>query len=82
MNEEKIFDLISDDYDKYRTTYCEDAFEDVIKFSKLTKGSRVLEIGPGTGQATKPLLDTGCEYYGIDIGENLLAIMKKKILII
>ena len=39
---------------------------------------RVLELGPGTGQATDPILDTGCDYNAIELGENLYNMMKRK----
>ena len=42
------------------------------------KQSTVLELGPGTGQATDRILNTGCDYNAIELGENLYAMMKKK----
>ena len=39
---------------------------------------RVLEIGPGTGQATEPVLRTGCEYHAIELGEHLCRKMNEK----
>ncbi|WP_081830064.1 rRNA adenine N-6-methyltransferase family protein [Butyrivibrio sp. NC2002] len=38
----------------------------------------VLEIGPGTGQATEPILQTGCDYHAIELGEHLYAKMREK----
>lgn len=37
-----------------------------------------LEIGPGTGQATAPILETGCDYNAIEPGEHLYEGMKHK----
>ena len=37
-----------------------------------------MELGPGTGQATEPILKTGCDYNAIEIGENFYAKMNEK----
>lgn len=71
MDFRKVFDSIPEEFDKWRTRYCDELFADVIEFSKLGRGKTVLEIGPGTGQATEPILKTGCSYLAIELGENL-----------
>lgn len=38
----------------------------------LNPEKKVLEIGPGTGQATESILKTGCDYTAIELGENLI----------
>lgn len=74
----KVFDLIPEEFDQWRPKYCPEAFEDIIRYAGLKPGKRVLEIGPGTGQATEPLLKTGCDYVGIELGEHLYHFTKKK----
>ena len=32
----------------------------------------------GTGQATEPILNTGCDYHAIELGEHLADMMKSK----
>ena len=78
MDFRKIFDSIPEDFDKWRTRYCDQLFADVIEFSKLGPGKTALEIGPGTGQATEPILKTGCSYLAIELGENLARFTKDK----
>jgi SAM-dependent methyltransferase len=39
----------------------------------LGPGCRVLEVGPGTGQATVPLLDAGAQVTAIELGAELAA---------
>jgi SAM-dependent methyltransferase len=58
-------------YDKSRPTYIADLFRDVISFSGITQNSNVLEIGIGTGQATLPFLQTGCNVTAIELGNRL-----------
>jgi len=80
MDFRKIFDssVPPEEFDKWRTRYCDECFADVIEFSKLGSGKTALEIGPGTGQATAPILKTGCSYQAIELGENFTEAMKNR----
>jgi len=78
MDFRKIFDSIPEEFEKWRTRYCDDLFADVIEYSKLDSTKTALEIGPGTGQATEPILKTGCSYLAIELGENLAEYTKNK----
>ena len=78
MEFRKIFDTIPDQFDKYRPRYSPELFEYLIDFAKITPDKKVLELGPGTGQATDPILKTGCDYNAIELGEHLYAKMKEK----
>ncbi|HCW79969.1 MAG TPA: hypothetical protein DG942_02550 [Ruminococcaceae bacterium] len=71
MEFRKVFDTIPEKFDKWRPRYCDEAFTDVIEHSQLDSGKSALEIGPGTGQATEPILKTGCNYLAIELGEHL-----------
>lgn len=78
MEFRKVFDSIPEEFDRWRPRYCPEAFADIIRYADLRPGRRVLEIGPGTGQATEPLLRTGCDYTGIELGEHLYQFVKQK----
>jgi len=80
MDFRKIFDssVSPDEFDKWRTRYCDECFADVIKHSKLDVLKTALEIGPGTGQATEPILKTGCSYLAIELGEKFTDAMKER----
>ena len=78
MDFRKIFDSIPEEFDKWRTRYCDELFADVIEYSRLDSTKTALEIGPGTGQATEPILKTGCSYLAIELGENLAEYTKNK----
>lgn len=78
MDFRKIFDSIPKEFDRWRTRYCRELFNDLIEYSRLEFGKTVLEIGPGTGQATEPILKTGCSYLAIELGENLAKYTKTK----
>ena len=78
MEYRKIFDSIPEQFDRYRPRYCPELFADLIAYAGIGPGKRVLEIGPGTGQATDPILDTGCAYHAIELGRSLCAKMVRK----
>ena len=78
MDFRKTFDKIPERFDKYRPRYCKELFQELEMVCGLNFGKRVLEIGPGTGQATEPILKTGCDYTAIELGENFTALMKDK----
>ena len=63
-----VFDTIPDAFDRYRPHYPAIVYQTLFPYAHLTPGSAVLELGPGTGQATRPVLDTGCAYWGIELG--------------
>lgn len=78
MDFRKVFDSIPEQFDKWRTRYCDELFADVIEYSNLKPDKTALEIGPGTGQATEPILKTGCSYLAIELGEHLAKYTKNK----
>jgi SAM-dependent methyltransferase len=78
MELRKIFDTIPEKFDMWRPRYCDEVFADIIRLSKLDSEKSALEIGPGTGQATEPILKTGCNYFAVELGEHLAAYTKSK----
>ena len=73
-----VFDTIPEQFDKYRCRYSAELFDALIEYVTISPGKSVLELGPGTGQATDPILNTGCDYNAIELGENLYAKMVEK----
>lgn len=78
QDERKVFDQIPEQFDRMRWRYSPDMFATIIDYAHIDERSRVLEIGPGTGQATEPLLKTGCRYLAIELGEHLADFCAKK----
>lgn len=80
MDFRKIFDssVPPEEFDKWRSGYCDECLDDVIKYVELDEDKTALEIGPGTGQATEPILKTGCTYMAIELGENFAEAMKNR----
>ena len=75
MEFRKIFDSIPQEFDRWRPRYGKELFDVLIDTAGIVPGKKVLELGPGTGQATDPILATGCDYLGIELGEHLAEFM-------
>jgi SAM-dependent methyltransferase len=67
------FDSVADFYDRYRSPYPQEVVDAVIRSSHLHEGSRVLEIGCGTGQLSVPLAEKGVRLLAIELGPHLAA---------
>ena len=78
MEFRKVFDTIPEQFDKYRPRYSKELFDYLISYAEIGTGKSILELGPGTGQATDPILKTGCDYHAIELGEHLFQKMIEK----
>jgi SAM-dependent methyltransferase len=68
------FDRIAERYDRSRPGYPDELF-DVLPLT----GSRVLEIGCGTGQASVSLASRGAELTAVELGEHLAELAARKL---
>lgn len=78
MDKRLVFNENVANYERYRPRYCDALFSDIISYAALTNDKHAVEIGCGTGQATEPILATGCNVTAIEYGEKLAAFVKKK----
>jgi SAM-dependent methyltransferase len=65
------FDSVPELYEAARPTYPDELFDDLIALTQLEPGARLLEVGCGTGQATRPLLERGFSVVCVELGEQL-----------
>jgi SAM-dependent methyltransferase len=63
-----LFDGIAEQYDRVRPHYPDELFADVATLTSAPKAARVLEVGPGTGQATEGLLARGWHVHAVEPG--------------
>lgn len=73
------FDRAAERYDRVRPGYPSGAFDDLAAVADLESGSRILEIGPGTGQATVPLAERGYRVVAVELGPDLAAIARRRL---
>jgi ubiquinone/menaquinone biosynthesis C-methylase UbiE len=66
-------------YDRCRPQYPLALFIDLATLARLGPHSRVLEIGPGTGQATLPLAKLGCHITGVEFGNEMAVVARRNL---
>jgi len=71
----EVFDLDADLYDRIRPKYPAALFDEL--FSRLPVPADVLEVGPGTGQATGALLARKARVTAVELGPNLADLLRK-----
>jgi len=72
------FDEIVLNYDKRRWDYPEELFKDALEYSGAGTGKKAIEIGAGTGKATKPFLDAGFDVTAVELGKNMSDFISEK----
>jgi len=77
LNLKTTFNQTVELYHARRPTYPAELFDKLIKDTHLPKHAALLEIGPGTGQATKPLAERGYQITAVELGEELAAKARK-----
>jgi len=73
----RSFDAAARLYDKFRPGYPEPLFDDLVELSGIPECGRILEIGPGTGQATLPLARRGFSMLGIEMGASMARVCRE-----
>lgn len=73
------FNFVADSYERFRPTYPDDLFKDILTYSNLDVNDTLLEIGSGTGKATEGFLKRGyANITCIEYGENLAKLTRNK----
>ena len=73
------FNRVASLYDEVRPGYPDELIEDVIALSGISSDGKILEVGCGTGQATRPFAERGYDMLCLDIGAELIEIAKKEL---
>lgn len=72
------FDGLSAEYAEARPPYPASLWRDVLDTGLVAPGRRALDLGAGTGQATKVLLGYGMDVVAVEPGANLAAIIEER----
>ena len=73
------FDNVPEIYDRVRPAYPPELFSELFSYLSRDTDLRAVEIGPGTGKATRPLLEHGIAVTAVEPGEALAAFLSKKL---
>ena len=72
------FDTVASTYEKMRPGYVEQVYQTIFDYIPINDNSNVLEIGSGGGQATAPMLTTGCKLTAVEPGQQFSELLKEK----
>lgn len=75
---EWTFDTVAQQYEKLRPGYVPELYEDIFKYKQINKTCHVIEVGIGGGQATLPILKTGCQLTAVEYGKNFSELCRYK----
>jgi SAM-dependent methyltransferase len=79
MTLRETFEEAPELYDRVRPGYPEALFDDLAQLTDRRRGSRVLELGCGTGQATVALARRGYEVVAVELGPRLADLAQRKL---
>ncbi len=71
------FEQIADEYDAARPPYPEALFGVLVAEGVIGPGVRVLEIGAGSGLATRELVRAGCRVTALEPGQRLADLLER-----
>ena len=66
-------------YDEMRPGYPDELIQDVVNLSGIPELARILEVGCGTGQATRSFAVRGYQMVCLDVGTDLIEVAKEKL---
>src|SRR5262245_5868383 len=75
----QLFDQAAEDYDKVRPTYPPALVDLAMARGGLTAGSRIVEVGCGTGKLTELLAECGLHVDAVDPGPNMIAVARRRV---
>jgi len=68
-----VFDPVAQRYDASRPDYPAGLYDAIDRLAGPLRGATVVEVGAGTGKATRALLDRGARVLPVDVGAGMLA---------
>ena len=75
---EWTFDTVASTYEKFRPLYPDELYKMIFDYIALDDSCRAVEVGIGGGQATLPILKTGCNVTAVEYGEEFSKLCKEK----
>jgi SAM-dependent methyltransferase len=78
-SERRFFDEAAETYDRARQEYPPELFLALVELSGIPENGRILEIGPGTGKATRPMAEQGYVITAVELGTSLAAVARRNL---
>jgi SAM-dependent methyltransferase len=75
----RVFEEVPELYDRVRPGYPDALFADLVAVTGVGERSLVLEVGCGTGQATRSLAAIGCSVTAVEPGDGMAALARRRL---
>ncbi len=75
---EWTFDTVASAYEKFRPGYTDELYKVIFDYIPLNESCYAAEIGIGGGQATLPILKTGCNLTAVEYGKQFSELCEEK----
>jgi SAM-dependent methyltransferase len=75
----RLFNEVPELYDRVRPTYPDELFADLVAVTGVHEGSPVLEVGCGTGQATRSLAALGFSLTAVEPGAGMASLARHRV---
>ena len=72
------FNTVAETYEKIRPGYPNELYQTLFAYAPIDASGYAAEIGIGGGQATLPVLKTGCVLTAVEYGEQLAQVCRQK----
>jgi ubiquinone/menaquinone biosynthesis C-methylase UbiE len=73
------FGQVAAEYERARPAYVEDAVDWALERLRLRSGSRVLDLGAGTGKLTRQLVARGLDVVAVEPGDEMRAVLEREL---
>ncbi len=78
QGKEWTFNTVANTYEKIRPGYPDELYRALFAYAPLDDSCSAVEIGIGGGQATLPVLKTGCTLTAVEYGDQLAQLCREK----
>jgi SAM-dependent methyltransferase len=75
----RVFNEVPELYDRVRPTYPDELFAGLVAITGMGSRSSVLEVGCGTGRATRALAALGCSVTAVEPGAGMAALARERL---
>jgi SAM-dependent methyltransferase len=75
----RLFDEVPELYDRVRPCYPDELFADLVTITGMDTSASVLEVGCGTGQATRSLAALGRSVTAVEPGAGMAALARRRL---
>ncbi len=75
----RVFDEIAADYHRHRPAYPDELIDQACHVAGIGRGDLVLEVGCGTGQLTRSLVERGLRVTALEPGTKLISLARQNL---